>query len=180
MVQFTRLAPTFLRFRRRHLATRMRDRVTLLAASGGSGLAGVAVAAFVFGTGLFPGPDIRPRTGPDIHPATGLDHTHVGLMHSYGSNVPEATFNTEISAVNAHMHESMAVMPSGDSDRDFMLMMIPHHQGAIEMSIVLLKYGRDERLRRLAQSIIVEQGAEIEYMRSLLRSPPSLISEIKQ
>ena len=39
------------------------------------------------------------------------------------------------------------------------------------MARVLLKYGRDEKLKRLAQSIIVEQGQEIAYMRSLLATP---------
>jgi uncharacterized protein (DUF305 family) len=34
-----------------------------------------------------------------------------------------------------------------------------------------LKYGRNEKLRRLAQSIIVEQGQEIAYMRGLLDPP---------
>jgi uncharacterized protein (DUF305 family) len=52
-----------------------------------------------------------------------------------------------------------------------MRMMIPHHQGAIDMALVLLKYGRDEKLRRLAQSIVVEQGQEITYMRTLLDPP---------
>ena len=50
-------------------------------------------------------------------------------------------------------------------------MMIPHHQGAIDMALVLLKHGRNEKLKRLAQSIIVEQGQEIAYMRSLLDPP---------
>jgi uncharacterized protein (DUF305 family) len=70
------------------------------------------------------------------------------------------------------MHAGMEVAPSGDVDQDFIRMMIPHHQGAIDMALVLLKYGRDERLRRLAQSIIVEQGQEITYMRTL-QDPPS-------
>ena len=51
-------------------------------------------------------------------------------------------------------------------------MMIPHHQGAIDMARVFLKYGRDERLKRLAQSIIVEQGQEIAYMQTLLAAHP--------
>jgi uncharacterized protein (DUF305 family) len=50
-------------------------------------------------------------------------------------------------------------------------MMIPHHKGAIDMALLQLKYGRSEKLRRLAQSIIVEQGQEIAYMRSLLDPP---------
>ena len=56
------------------------------------------------------------------------------------------------------MHTAMDIAPSGEVDRDFMRMMIPHHQGAIDMALVLLKYGRDKRLKRLAQSIVVEQG----------------------
>jgi uncharacterized protein (DUF305 family) len=50
-------------------------------------------------------------------------------------------------------------------------MMIPHHQGAIDMALVLLKHLPDERLKRLAQSIIVEQKQEIIYMRTL-HTPP--------
>jgi len=50
-------------------------------------------------------------------------------------------------------------------------MMIPHHQGAIDMALLQLKYGSDKRLRRLAQSIIIEQTQEIDYMRSLLDAP---------
>jgi uncharacterized protein (DUF305 family) len=63
------------------------------------------------------------------------------------------------------------VAASGNIDRDFIRMMIPHHQGAIDMALVQLKYGHDEKLKRLAQSIIVEQGQEIAYMRSLLEAP---------
>ena len=66
------------------------------------------------------------------------------------------------------MHAGMEIEASGDIDRDFARMMIPHHQGAIDMALLHLKYGRDERLKRLAQSIIVEQGQEIAYMRTLI------------
>ena len=48
-------------------------------------------------------------------------------------------------------------------------MMIPHHQGAIDMAKVELIYGRDPVLRRLAQGIIVEQQQEIELMQRYLR-----------
>ena len=80
-------------------------------------------------------------------------------------------FYAEITQVNENMHRGMEILPSGDVDRDFAQMMIPHHQGAIDMALVLLKHGRDEKLKRLAQSIIVEQGQEIAYMRSLLAAP---------
>jgi len=66
------------------------------------------------------------------------------------------------------MHSGMHVPPSGDIDRDFAEMMVPHHQGAIDMAILELRFGRDQRLRRLAQAIIVTQGQEIQLMKSIL------------
>ncbi len=86
-------------------------------------------------------------------------------------NASEPAFYTEMAEVNARMHAAMEIAPSGNADRDFVQMMIAHHQGAIDMALVLLKYSRDERLRRLAQSIIVEQGQEIAYMHTL-QNPP--------
>ena len=47
-------------------------------------------------------------------------------------------------------------------------MMVPHHQGAVDMALLELQYGKDERLRRLAQGIIVEQRQEIQLMQSIL------------
>jgi hypothetical protein len=84
-----------------------------------------------------------------------------------------AGFYMEIAAANAGMHRAMEVAPTGDPDRDFARMMIPHHQGAIDMALIELKYGRDERLRRLAQAIVVEQGQEIAYLRALLDPLPA-------
>ena len=79
----------------------------------------------------------------------------------------------------ARMHRAMAASPTGDPDRDFAAMMIPHHEGAVEMAEAELRFGKDERLRRLAQGIIVEQRQEIAVMREVLEllwpaAPPSL------
>ena len=62
------------------------------------------------------------------------------------------------------MMASMHVPSTGDVDRDFVAMMTPHHQGAIDMAQLELRYGRNEQLRRLAQEIIVTQRQEIEAM----------------
>jgi uncharacterized protein (DUF305 family) len=63
------------------------------------------------------------------------------------------------------MNDGMAQAPmNGNPDHDFAAMMIPHHQGAIDMAKVELLYGKDPVLRRLAQEIIVTQGAEITLM----------------
>ena len=50
-------------------------------------------------------------------------------------------------------------------------MMIPHHQGAVDMAEIQLRFGHDERLRRLAQGIIVEQRQEIAVMQAILNEP---------
>ncbi len=87
----------------------------------------------------------------------------------------QTAFNREMDLAMARMHEDMRKAGStGDPDRDFALMMIPHHQGAIDMAILQLRFGKDERLRRLAQGIIVEQGQEIAVMRAILADPAAL------
>jgi uncharacterized protein (DUF305 family) len=84
-----------------------------------------------------------------------------------GADAPES-FQTQMDAVMMTMHRDMHVPYSGDPDRDFAAMMVPHHQGAVDMALLELRYGHDPRLRRLAQGIIVEQRQEIAVMLSFL------------
>ena len=63
------------------------------------------------------------------------------------------------------MMSAMEAKPSGDIDRDFVAMMAPHHQGAIDMAVLELRYGKNEQLRRIAQEIIVSQMQEIAAMK---------------
>ena len=77
----------------------------------------------------------------------------------------EAPFLAENSAAMDRMMSAMNIKPSGDIDADFVAMMIPHHQGAIDMALAQLRYGRNEQLKRLAQEIIVTQRDEIVAMR---------------
>jgi hypothetical protein len=83
----------------------------------------------------------------------------------------ETSFVVENDAAMGKMMKEMVLHPSGDADRDFVAMMVPHHQGAIDMALALLRYGRNERLRRLAQEIIVTQQEEIAAMRLALGEP---------
>ncbi|WP_426231513.1 DUF305 domain-containing protein [Pararhizobium sp. DWP3-4] len=69
------------------------------------------------------------------------------------------------------MMTAMHLPSSGDVDTDFVNMMEPHHQGAIDMAILQLRYGRNPKLLRLAQEIIVEQRQEIDAMRLALGRP---------
>ena len=71
----------------------------------------------------------------------------------------------------ARMMAAMKIKPSNDVDRDFVAMMVPHHQGAIDMAEAELSYGHDEPLRRLAQEIIVTQQQQIAVMRHALGEP---------
>jgi uncharacterized protein (DUF305 family) len=74
----------------------------------------------------------------------------------------------------AAMDRMMAAMdqkPIGDMDADFAALMIPHHQGAIDMAVTYLCHGTNPQLRRLAQEIIVEQQQEIAAMRLALGQP---------
>ena len=77
-------------------------------------------------------------------------------------------FREMMDEATARMHAAMHVPYTGDPDRDFARMMIPHHQGAIDMAMVELRYGKDERLKRLAQEIIVTQKQEIQVMNLVL------------
>jgi hypothetical protein len=80
-------------------------------------------------------------------------------------------FVAENSAAMNKMMIGMDVRPSADVDRDFAAMMIPHHQGAIDMARAELRYGSNEQLRRIAQEIIVDQQQEIAAMHLALGQP---------
>ena len=77
-------------------------------------------------------------------------------------------FRARMDGAVSRMHEGMNVPYTGDADRDFARMMSPHHQGASDMAIVELRYGKDERLKRLAQEIVVTQQQEIAIMHLVL------------
>lgn len=72
----------------------------------------------------------------------------------------------ELEKSMAKMHADMKLnKPSGDDDVDFVNLMLPHHEAAIEMAKTELLYGKDQQMRRLAQEIITDQQSEAELMR---------------
>lgn len=73
----------------------------------------------------------------------------------------------------AKMNKTMgdAVM-TGDPDKDFVRMMMPHHQGAIDMAEVELKYGKDRAMRKMATGIVAAQKKEIGEMQRWLAKHP--------
>jgi Domain of unknown function (DUF305) len=89
------------------------------------------------------------------------------------ANQDEAPFLIQNHAAMETMMRQMTVNPSGDVDRDFIALMIPHHQGAIDMARAELQYGHNEQLHRIAQEIIVAQQQEITAMRAAFDEPLS-------
>jgi uncharacterized protein (DUF305 family) len=88
---------------------------------------------------------------------------------------------SELIASMERMHMAMGqVARSGNSDIDFVRLMLPHHQAALDMAKTQLVYGKDPQMRRLAQEIITDQQLEIELMRVWLKQHESIPSEKDQ
>ena len=105
-------------------------------------------------------------------PHSLADYISAICAKSFGAApAAEAPYLAENVSAMTKMMIDMGIRPSGDVDADFVAMMVPHHQGAIEMAQAELRYGRNEPLRRMAQEIIVTQLQEISAMRLALGQP---------
>ena len=106
------------------------------------------------------------------HPAMPAMAPHSHSVMSHGAlTEAETQFLAANEVAMGRMMADMTVAPTGDVDRDFVAMMVPHHQGAIDMAQIILRYGKNEQLKRLAQEIIVTQQQEIAAMRLSLGQP---------
>ena len=101
-----------------------------------------------------------PTSAHRSRPATPIQYVADRTVSS-----SEASFLSENESAMSQMMTDMMAKPTGDVDRDFVAMMIPHHQGAVEMAKAELKYGHNELLRRLSKEIIANQQQEITVMR---------------
>ncbi|MGJ4942538.1 DUF305 domain-containing protein [Bradyrhizobium sp. HKCCYLS1011] len=108
----------------------------------------------------------------------------VNQPHAVAADSGERQFLFDNELAMSKMSRGMMVNPTGDVDRDFVAMMIPHHQGAIDMAEAEIKYGHSETLRRLAASIVNQQGQEISIMHRAIGGPqgkiPSEANDDKQ
>src|SRR5438552_11732703 len=124
----------------------MHNRAKLIVTLSASGFAGVLIATLALGA------DKRHGT----HAAQ--DEFDAAPLCTRALDVPEPTFYSEMSKVNARMHEGMEIAASSDVDRDFMRMMIRHHQGAVDLALLQVQYVHDEKLMRVAQALLVAEG----------------------
>ena len=83
----------------------------------------------------------------------------------------ETPYLAENVSAMTKMMIDMGIRPSGDVDKDFVAMMTPHHQGAIDMALAELRYGHNERLKRMAQEIVITQQQETAAMRLAIDQP---------
>jgi uncharacterized protein (DUF305 family) len=129
----------------------------------GSHAAAIAVGAFAATAYL---------TASSASPQSLADFISAICAKSFGSApAAEAPYLAENVSAMTKMMVDMGIRPSGDVDADFVAMMVPHHQGAIEMARAELRHGHNEPLRRMAQGIIVTQLQEITAMRLSLGQP---------
>jgi uncharacterized protein (DUF305 family) len=109
-----------------------------------------------------------------------LEATSIQNVADRPGQVEEQPFLSLNEAAMKKMMADMRIKPTGDVDRDFVAMMVPHHQGAVDMAKAELKYGHNERLRRLAREIVAEQQQEITVMRNAVSDGSSAAQSPEQ
>lgn len=87
-------------------------------------------------------------------------------------NVPETKkksdeMHGELAKTMKAMMDKMHTMKmTGNADKDFVMMMIPHHESAVKMAQAELLHGKQPELKKMAQKIISDQNNEINEFKS--------------
>lgn len=98
-------------------------------------------------------------------PALADESNHHSGHHSEIDTVFAKSMNIGMEKMIADMHQPGM---TGNADVDFLAMMIPHHEGAVEMARLVLLYGKDPLVRQLAEEIIASQQVEVAAMQARL------------
>ena len=118
--------------------------------------------------GLLALPALAQTTG--MH---GMDHGAPSAVGTEPTPDTMAAAGGGLDAANGAAMERMmqamdATEPTGDPDADFLRLMIPHHQSAVDMARALLAQSDDAEVAALAQAVIDTQEAEIALMTDML------------
>lgn len=117
---------------------------------------------------------LLPACAHDMH---GMQHGMQNDSENAADAAPPVFIASTEKPFDALMGDAMAVMEAGMekapmngmAEHDFVTMMIPHHQGAVDMAKAILLYSQDPEMRNLAQGIITEQQNEIRVMQLWLQ-----------
>ena len=101
---------------------------------------------------------------PDTMDHSKMDHSKMGMPMPADASASSKAYAEAMDK----MHKDMTMSYTGDSDKDFVTGMLPHHQGAVEMAKIELQYGKDPELKKLATNIIKSQDEEIAFMKAWL------------
>jgi uncharacterized protein (DUF305 family) len=103
-----------------------------------------------------------------MHGKHGAQSGH-GTDHAAGPQGDRGPSSLAFHGINQKMHAAMSIAFTGNADADFVKGMIPHHQGAVDMAKVVLAFGSDPEIRKLAEAVVRAQEAEIAMMRAWLQ-----------
>lgn len=138
-------------------------------------VSGLAAAGFAVAQSMQPENGMHGQMHAQMH---GQMHGQMkGGMHgqghqghgSGGVQGDQSASSLAFNAVNEKMHRDMAIAFTGEADVDFVRGMIPHHQGAVDMAKIVMTFGKDPEVRKLAEDIVKSQEAEIAFMRTWLQ-----------
>jgi len=118
-------------------------------------IAAAAAGLFIAGAGAFA-------------QQSGHGGAHSGHSMAKPAAASDSAATKAFRAANDKMHKNMDIAFTGDPDADFARGMIPHHQGAIDMAKIVLQYGKDPEIRKLAEEVVKAQEGEIAFMREWL------------
>lgn len=131
---------------------------------------------FLAEVGMLSTQRIHAQTTAPAHQQCPQNGQMSGMMDGSGGMMMQGMHGMHGPADRAYMQSMMAMhhgmhsqTMTGDADRDFMTMMIPHHEAAVDMAKTELKYGKNSKLRAMARQIIETQEAEIHQMRAMLQ-----------
>ena len=121
----------------------------------------------------------QPKGGP--MPKAGMQGGQMrgGPMMQGDHSMHGGPASGEYMDVMRRMNHEMMQVSDRDPSRAFALMMIPHHQGAIDSARVVLKHTKDAELRRMAEQSIKEQEKEIAGLKSWLQRHGGLPASVK-
>ncbi len=124
-------------------------------------LRSLIIAIVAFGLGWFVKTPLQNMMGEQMPAMSAAEHAAMGKEEGGPST---AGYKKAMDGMMA----GMMTPYTGNADKDFIYGMIPHHQGAVDMAKVVLEFGKDPDVKKLAEGVIQAQESEIKWMNEWL------------